>query len=114
MNKNSPNDPIRKIELRIEMVDPDRKRIGVKAFVDESYLTDPNLDPRDVLFKALQDMSHKIVSESFPAHLIAPRVRTETQETQRAEQNEAIADMVKLPLVQKYLNGTATDYQKEN
>lgn len=98
--------PERKIKLRIEMIDPDGVKKGVQAEVQESYLTDIRIDPRDVLFKALQDMGHKLLSETFPDVPTEPVFKqdfgpmppfpTLNPDTRREEQNEAIADMAKL------------------
>lgn len=120
MTNNLPNNPFpeRKVELRIEMIDPDNFKIGAKAYIEESILTDIRIDPRDVIFKALQDIAHKIVSEAFPdtprANTVEFPLRNKPTDF-REEQNEAIADMVKLPLIQQFLNPSITkDNRGEN
>lgn len=67
MNKNEPNNPYpeRTVELRIEMIDPDNFKMGAKGFIPESQLTDISIDPREVLFKALQEIAQQIVREAF-------------------------------------------------
>lgn len=76
MTNNLPNSPIRKVELQIRMTDPDNHTMSAKAYIEESQLTDIRFDPRDLLFKALQDMSYKIVSEAFPIATTTRRLQS--------------------------------------
>lgn len=92
MNQTNPFEA-RKVILRIEMIDADGNKKGVRGAIFEEQLIKTS-DPRKILFSALQEMSHKLVTESFQTEPvnITPPVLSRTRE----EENEAIADMVKL------------------
>lgn len=69
MNKNEPQ-ITRTVKLRIQCQDPDGKTMNAKYELPEDQLTDINIDPREVLFQALQQMAVKLVEDAFPTHTL--------------------------------------------